>query len=173
MSKTLTTTIAALTILGLVAGVATANPRGYVAATGDFLNFCLSKDATEGGDWNGVPSQGGTCFGAGHVTADSAGNAVLSVTDQVFNPLGVRVCQDIDNDNLACEDGTDPTTGNDIIELDTIGCGSALLLDQAHGGLWNTGARIVIYTDGPIFGTLDSYCVGSTAPGTSGTVNHS
>lgn len=170
MNTVAKTTVATLVALALVASFGAAHPRAYTTAS-DAGAVAVTVCFTEGGELQDVPSLGGTCFAAGHVLANGAGQNTITINDGVTNPVGGAVCQDLDDDGWC---GGDPAgIGLPVgAELSETVCGSVTIDSTSIGGLWDEGVDLWAFVNGIATGATASPC-GTVAPGTAGDVSHS
>jgi hypothetical protein len=143
---------AALAIAAI--GMVAADPKDYVNVTGDQLLQC-----NPGGLDLGF-GQGGVCFEAGHITADGSGQATVTVTDDFLSPASMFICQDFDGNGI-CPDGPG--------EIEILACVSHTLTDGAD---WNSGVRLLIWVDGPVFGNPVLSPCGQLSVTVKGQVSH-
>jgi hypothetical protein len=160
------TLLASLAVLALVAGGSTAHGRAYVTGS-DIVAICFN----EGGDLQDVPSVGGTCFAAGHVTPDLSGQNTITIVDSAALVAGGIVCQDLNGDNW-CGNDLNGSPGN---ELGEIFCATKTITDTSNGGLWDPSADTWVFVFGPILGVFDipnGIACGTFSASTSGEVVH-
>jgi hypothetical protein len=141
---------AALAIAGM--GMVTADSRSYINVTGDQLLMC---------DFDGAGSnQGGVCFESGHITADPNGQATVTLTDDFTSPASMFICQDFNGDGI-CPEGP----GESSVEA----CGSYTLTDGVD---WNSGAALLIWVDGLVFGNPAISVCGTLSNAVQGSISH-
>lgn len=141
----------------LAAGLASADPKTYVNATGDVLSEtdCGPPHSTTG---DPTPDgQGGVCFASGHIPAvvppnsppGTRGTAHVSVLDEFVSPTSGFYCQDYNGDALC----GDPAAG----EPGILFCGTVTLVDSTQGtigtGNWKPTTDTIIFIDGVLFGS--------------------
>jgi hypothetical protein len=135
-------------------GVVSADPHEYVNVTGDQFVLCDSTGATI--------SQGGVCWDGGHIVPDAAGQATLSLTDDLFSPVSGYYCQDV-NADTTCGDSA-------AGEPSAIFCGALTVTD---GSDWSSGGLTMLFADGAVFGNPVLSACGTLSASVHGFGNHS
>jgi len=158
--KTLNWMVAAA-LVAVAAGTANAAvPREYVTGGDVLVVYC---------DDGSCPGIGGGGYAAGELVPDAAGEAALSIADDLSPAVGAFYCQDFNDDSLCGDDGTVSGT----VESAQSFCIDLTLDDGSVSGLgnWNTLYGVVIFVDGPILGLPTFSECAALAPGTHGFIN--
>ncbi len=102
---------------------------------------------------------GRICWPGGHVPTDAAGGAWVTIRDDVFDPVGGYVCQDLDTD-LDC---------GDVGELSETFCLAQTFYMGTNG--WNPNFPLYVFVGGLLTTNLE--CGTFANAGTTGIVLHS
>jgi hypothetical protein len=178
--------LSAIAVAALVAGVASAHGGEYLQnnvghpVSGVPSAVSITECAPDGLGGPGTPNLGAIRFCAGHLVPNVAGQATLSISDDLISPTSGVYCQDL-NANALCGE-RDPVT-NIATEPRKLVCNSVVLstpIDLTPRISWDTknwspANDVLLFVHGQGNGNVvaNTPCVGSVVSGgTHGFINH-